>query len=929
MESATDWISLGRITSDRDLTEGEKLQVRLIASETGDLIEIVLFSPPPDSLEQCAWPQRLAEHINLMATHIRAGVRQADGSFKAEFSHYLNELWVEGGTTARTFLTTACDLDGWSDLGVITSVGSLPSGTSITCRLSSKDHGDVYQTMMVPITDDQCDRYSWPAFLSHSINTASNLLRAGEKNTSSKTFVPVGSSGKNRLWGPSGFPLSAHYQVSVSSSALVSALSIYNALCAKVMVKPPTPQVIEGWLKGFADGKFQDLSYPASDIPVSDVTPLITHLERTLQIASYLYQQTSPLPVDYQVKALEALVFFAAQDYRTANWWYRNIGLAKLAGRAGLLLAKHVKQQELMGVFVPYAMRTTNTYSFTQTGANLADFASIQITWSLCAWKNSNEDTYLLYLRASADVLSELCLPVERNGVQHGEGISADFSISQHNVLHNDVYCSQLYSGTYGAELLGRIFESMAVLSKEFALTNAALSGLTKVVVNGNGWMGFARHLDFHVCGRAISRGVLMSSYYANWARALLPIADVENKQALSELIRRAEGDESNNQYYKGGRIFWVNDYMAHIGSRYCLWAKAISTRTVGGEGGIGENPKGYYMGAGTYFLTRHGKEYEGIQPVWDWQRLPGTTVEQVPDFTWPDIWGVNMWGSHDFSGGVSDGKRSLLSMELSRENVTHAYKTVMALDDHIVCIGTRINSTAATHPVVTSVNQCMLKGAVRYLDLKGQEHDVAVGQTITANDIHMVYHDGFVYRFGVLWGHPSVTIEVKVCSGAWSDINVGGSPDKVEYPVFSLWINHAQGENGSYLYEISVADDFPATRSVLAMTSATDDVHLWADIDNSLMASFFKPVPTLYNVDERECVFLPEQACSYIYRLEGTQFSLTCADSTQTRDKLSFIVEMDEAGNPLRRLEVSVPQGDDRGQAVSGVYPAGECVFS
>ncbi|WP_183142112.1 polysaccharide lyase family 8 super-sandwich domain-containing protein [Pseudomonas cichorii] len=923
MDSTNDWVALSRIISDRDLMEGEKLQVRLVESQSGNLVEVVQFTPEPDGLGQYIWPQRLAERINLIADNMRAGVRQTDGSFKAESSSYLNELWAENGTD-RTFFTTACDLKGWTDLGAITSIGSLPKGSSITCRLSSKDHGDEYQTLVVPILDDQCDRYTWPAFLSRSINEAGNLLRAGEKNESSKTFVPIGSSYRNHLWGPSGFPLSAQYQVSLSNSALVSASSIYESLCTQVMVKPPTSQVIDGWLKGFVGGKFQDLSYPVAGTPVSDVTPLITHLERTLQIASYLYQQTSPLPVDYQVKAFEALVFFAAQDYRTTNWWYRNIGLAKLAGRAGLLLAKHLKQQELMSIFIPYAMRTTNTYSFTQTGANLADFASIQIVWSLCAWKNSNEDTYLLYLRASADVLSELCMPVERNGAQHGEGISVDYSISQHNALHNGVYCSQLYSGTYGAELLGRILESMAVLSNEFALTSLALRELIKVVVNGNGWMGFARHLDFHVCGRAISRGVLMSTYYANWARMLLPIADEENKKALSELIRRAEGDESNNQYYKGGRIFWANDYMAHIGSSYCLWAKAISTRTVGGEGGNGENPKGYYMGAGTYFLTRHGKEYEGIQPVWDWQRLPGTTVEQVPDFIWPNIWGVNMWGSHDFAGGVSDGKRSILSMELSRGYVTHAYKSVIALENHIVCMGTRIDSSTAVHPVVTSINQCIANGPVRYIDTKGEEHTVAVGESVTADDIHMVYHDGFVYRFGFLWVYPSVTIEVKLCAGRWSDINVGGSPDKVEHPVFSIWINHAHGENGSYLYEVRVADDFPETRSVLAVPEITADLHFWADADGALVGSFFNPYVADDAADNSESVLLPEQSCSFIYKSEGTQFSLMCADPTQTRDTLSFIVEQDKDGTGQRRIEVPLPQGDDRGRAVSGIYPLG-----
>lgn len=925
MDSKSDWVALGRITSDRDLKPGEKLQVRLVESQTGNLVEAIEFTPPSDSLGQYTWTRRLAEHINGTAVHIRGGIKQADGSFKTESSSYLNQLWTESGTVRAVF-TTACYLQDWLDLGSINAIGSLPKGSSIACQLSSKEHGDVYQQVTFAIPDGQVGRYAWPAFLSRLINASGGLLRAGEKDEASKTFLPIGSSYRNHLWAPPGFSLSDHYQVSVSQSALASAAKIYDALCAQVLKKPPTSEVIDGWLKGFAGGKYQDLSYPAAGAPVNDVSALTIHLERTLQIASYLFPLASALPVDYQVKALEALNFYAAQDYNIASWWYRSIGLAKLADKAGLLLTKHLRNQELMSVFIPYAMKTTNTYAYTQTGANLADFASIQMIWSVCAWKNSSKDDYLLYLKASADILSELCMPVARNGPQHGEGISVDYSISQHNPRNGSQYCSQLYSGSYGGELLGRIFESMAVLSNEFALTSAALAELVNVVAGGMGWMGYAGQLDFHINGRAISRGVMRSSRSANWGRALLPVADEAGKKTLTELIRRAEGDESNNQYYRGSRIFWVNDYLAHIGSRFCLWAKLISTRTVGGESGNGENPKGYYMGAGTYFLTRHGKEYEGIQPVWDWQRLPGTTVEQVPNFTWPNIdWGRNMWGSHDFAGGVSDGKRSILSMELSRQNVTHAYKTVIALEDHIVCIGTRINSSAATHPVVTSVNQCLAKGAVRYIDLKGQEHTVAVGQTVTASNIHMVYHDGFVYRFGFLWIFPSVTIEVKMCSGAWSDINIGGSPAKVEYPVFSLWINHAKGENGSYFYDVSAADDFPKTRSAMAMEETTADFHLWTDEEKVVLASCFKVGPAPYEINQYEIAFFPEQPCSYIYESGDAQFGLTCADPTQTQDKLSFIVEVDEADNPQRRIEVLMPLGDDRGRAVSGVYPSGK----
>ncbi|QXG49046.1 polysaccharide lyase family 8 super-sandwich domain-containing protein [Pseudomonas viridiflava] len=921
MDASGNWVALGDIRSDRDLVSGEQVQVMLVDRDSGDPVEEVRFSPLPDQQGQYGWTKFFADHINTSASHLRAGVQQADGSFKTEYSGYLNRLWTEG-ETSRSVITTACRLDEWSDLYTINSYGSLPAGTSITCQLANARTGDSYQALLCEPPPAQSSRYAWPACLSRAINDAGELLRAGEKDTVQKMFVPVDSGYRNHIWAPGGMTMSLQWDVTISAAALESAESVYEGLCAQFLKSPPTEQIIDAWLTGFAGGRFQDISYPASGSTVDDVSGLTEHLDRIVRIASYLFKRGSAFPALYLANAMQALNFYAAQDYRISHWWSRQIAMAKQAGIGAVLLAKYADIGELMESFVPYAMRTTNTYGFTQTGANLADFASVQILWSVCAWKTSGRGEYLLYLRASADVLSELCYPVQREGKEHGEGVRVDYSISQHNARNGSAYCSQLYSGSYGGELLGRIFDNLAVLTGAFALASGARGHLVRVVIDGLGWMGYARRLDFHVNGRAISRGVASTGRFAGWAEALMPLVGDADRTILVELIRRVGGDEVRNEHYRGGRIFWTNDYLAHIGAGFCLWAKAVSTRTVGGECGNGENPKGYYMGAGTYFLTRHGGEYEGIQPVWDWQRLPGTTVEQVPDFTWPDItWGANMWGSHAFCGGVSDGKKSLLSMELSRKNITHAYKTVMTLDDRVTCIGSRINSSTAKYPVVTSVNQCIARGPVSYVKLDGTAHTVALGDTVTASDIRAVHHDGFVYTLGNIWLRQSVSIELKNCSGAWADINVNGSPDRVTLPVFSLWINHASGENGSYLYDVHPGEALTDNVSILKRaTSSTDEFHVSGD-EQALMVSCFSTASNSQNAVTGEQTFYPEQPCSYIYALTSTDVHLTCADPTQTLEKLSFIVEVDESGSALRRIEVSLPQGEDRGRSITGVY--------
>ncbi|RMN97059.1 Polysaccharide lyase protein [Pseudomonas coronafaciens pv. coronafaciens] len=911
------WVSMREINSERDLVAGENLQVTLVDTATGEPVETVRFSPTP-AVGQYNWTKAFADYINATATHLRAGVQQTDGTFETEHSSYLNKIWTDSAS-ARVALTSACRFSQWSDLYTVNSVGALPEGTTITCRLLNKSTGDVYQTVQCHIPIERLGKYWWPAYLSETINSRGELLRAGEKDNAQKTFVPIGSSFRNHLWAPAGLPLTLEFDFGFSPAALASAAQVFKRLSDQIPKSIPSQKDIDAWLTGFSDGKFRDITYPAPGSTVGDISGLNLHLDRAFRIACYLFSQAAASPAHYLSHALAALNFYARQGYNI-SWWNRQIGLAKKAGRAAVLLAKHLTGSELIEQFIPYAMKTTNTYAYTQTGANLADFASVQILWSVSAWKNSGQGNYLLYLRAAADVLSGLCLPVEREGKEHGEGVSVDYAINQHNARNGSQYCMQLYSGSYGAELLNRIVEGSAVLVNEFSLTTTALSELVNVVVEGMGWMGYASHMDFHVNGRAISRGIAFNAHIAKWAEALLPVADTANKEALDELIRRTGGDESKNQHYRGGRLFWVNDYLAHIGSQYCVWAKAISTRTVGGESGNGENPKGYYMGAGTYFLSHHGKEYEGIQPVWDWQRLPGTTVEQVADFKWPNTdWGVNMWGSHDFAGGVSDGKRTVLSMELSRKNVTHAYKTVMATDDRVTCLGTGIDTRSAVFPVVTCVNQCIARGPVRYLTIDDHEHALEQG-SLTADNIRAVYHDGFVYTLGFFWSRPSVTIEVKNRSGAWSDININGSPDTVTLPVFSLCINHEKGENGFYHYSVSPSEDLSgkallATASVLEAGIA--DVHFGAD-GEAVMVSCFDVESTRRGVQEASHGLYPEQPCVYIAELQDTQVKLTCADPTQTLENLSFVVKADEQGTPLVRLVVSLPQGDERGRSVT-----------
>ena len=65
---------------------------------------------------------------------------------------------------------------------------------------------------------------------------------------------------------------------------------------------------------------------------------------------------------------------------------------------------------------------------------------------------------------------------------------------------------------------------------------------------------------------------------------------------------------------------------MVQHGTGYYLSAKVISTRTNGTEMLNNENLKGYNLPLGATNILTSGKEYEGIFPVWNWNKIPGTT---------------------------------------------------------------------------------------------------------------------------------------------------------------------------------------------------------------------------------------------------------------------------------------------------------------
>jgi chondroitin AC lyase len=209
------------------------------------------------------------------------------------------------------------------------------------------------------------------------------------------------------------------------------------------------------------------------------------------------------------------------------------------------------------------------------------------------------------------------------------------------------------------------------------------------------------------------------------------------------------------------------------------------------------EGLKMHHFGDGSNFISRRGDEYFDIYPVWDWQKIPGTTILQKADVAhWKEL---AKKGLSEFSGGVSNGIYGAAAIDLiSVHDPLKAKKAWFMFDREYVCLGTGI-STDTDSSVFTTLNQTLFKKDVMVSDANGRS-------TLRKGDhklqkVKWVLHDSVGYIFPAAVDLQLLNHEV---TGNWRQINhqSWATTDPVKKEVFSAWLDHGrQPKNASYTY--------------------------------------------------------------------------------------------------------------------------------
>lgn len=310
-------------------------------------------------------------------------------------------------------------------------------------------------------------------------------------------------------------------------------------------------------------------------------------------------------------------------------------------------------------------------------------------------------------------------------------------------------------------------------------LINYYLDGICKTAV-------FGKYPDVGAKNRSISRRGTLNAYSASTAERLLQTTNYR-KNELQEIVDiRNNGTKPSTSH---ATFYWHSEHFSFQRTDWFTSVRMYSTRTYNMEEPYNsEGLFNHHRGDGTNHISVKGDEYYDIAPVFDYQKVPGTTILQKAEM--PSEREIQKLGLTNFVGAVTDGKYAAAAFDFrSPHDPLIARKAWFFFDEEYVCLGAGI-SCKTNLPVVTTLNQCLLRDAVT-ISSENNKSVIQKGEKEFEN-IDWIFQDGIGYVFSE---PTTVSIKNNEASGSWWDINkqTDSPKAKVELNVFKVWLNHGE----------------------------------------------------------------------------------------------------------------------------------------
>jgi chondroitin AC lyase len=377
-----------------------------------------------------------------------------------------------------------------------------------------------------------------------------------------------------------------------------------------------------------------------------------------------------------------------------------------------------------------------------------------------------------------------------------GRGIQQDYSFHHRvdRVNNTTSYGYGKYANAFG-EWLYYVSGTKYQFSKEKInqLVDYYIDGISKQLVYGI-------YEDVSVKNRDITS---KSSFQPRGTLEIerLLIGTDYRKAELEELISLRKGTQKPTKSF--AKFFWQTEHFVFQRPNFYTTVRMFSTRNYNMEMPYnGPGKPTHHRADGTNYLVLKGNEYLNIWPVYDWQKISGTTVLQKPILHGPED--IQKKGLTGFVGAVTDNLYGAVVFDFkSPHDMVEAKKSWFFFDEEYVCLGANIQSDSKL-PVATTVNQVLLKGDVTVLQ-DGSKNVLPSGNRVSGK-VKWVYHD----RIGYIFPNPStVAISNQQETGSWASItdqkNISKEP--VNEQVFKLWFDHGKSPNNASYQYIVVPD--------------------------------------------------------------------------------------------------------------------------
>ncbi len=508
-----------------------------------------------------------------------------------------------------------------------------------------------------------------------------------------------------------------------------------------------------------------------------------------------------------------SLAFWVENDFICENWWHNQIGTPNSLVTVLLLMDEHVKpdiKKEALAIID----RANLEASGARPGGDRIKIGGIAAKRVLAM------DDPVLFTEIIKVINNEIHFRTGLRGMQH------DFSFHHRtDRVNNTVSYGSGYAKAF-AEWAAYVRDTKYAFSRDKIelLTDYYLDGISKQYIYG-------KYTDWGVMNRSVSRGRGFRMHGTGILEDLLKVSDYR-KDEVEQMIRLRKGGSVTPPSFC--KFFWQSEHFVFQRPGFYTSVRMYSTRNRNMEAPYNsEGLKNHHKGDGANFLSVRGDEYLGIWPVYDWQKIPGTTVLQKDKLSAPSQ--IQKDGLTEFVGAVTDGMYGAAAFDfLSPHDFIKARKSWFFFDEEYVCLGAGIESGSG-NPMVSTVNQCLLEGAVLIEDQQGIRKIENGYHKLTG--AKRIYHDKVGYIFPE---SASLHLSNQDEKGSWWEISKQWSTSKEEIikPVFKLWIDHGvrpQGRRGGLNHDSMVKKDITYGYIVVP---AIDEEEFMEDRDIEILAN-------------------------------------------------------------------------------------------